>query len=244
MGGRGFLRAAVVLLFVAGPATADTYIIDSHTAMVPAHGELRLQIAAGPEGSVLTGANLGLIDRVSVGMSYGMAQVLGRGELEPNPRPGFQIQALLLDEPTLPALALGFDSQGHGRWIDDLDRYERKSPGVYAVVTQNLLVTSYELLSAVNGGVSYSLEPNRQSIDFFVGASQSFGRGLSVLIDYDFALDDAAGVDADRGYLDLGFQWRFGSGNHVRFLLRDLLGNYLGEGKVARELDFFYLLHL
>ena len=244
MGGRTFLRAVVVLPLLAGAAAADAFIIASHTAMVPAHGELRLQIAAGPEGSVLTGASLGLVDRVSVGMSYGMAEVLGRGELEPNPRPGFQLQALLLDQPTMPAIAIGFDSQGHGRWIDNADRYERKSPGVYAVITQNLLVTSYELLSMVNGGLSYSLEPNRQSLDFFVGASQSFGQGLAVLLDYDFALDDEAGLDADRGYLDLGFQWRFGSGNCLRFLLRDLLGNYLGEGKVARELDFFYLLHL
>lgn len=244
MGGRTVFRAAVVFLLLAGRTVADTHIIDSHTALVPAHGELALAIAAGPEGSVLTGATLGLIDRVSVGMSYGMSEVLGRGDLQPNPRPGFQIQALLLDDPELPAIALGFDSQGHGRWLEQYDRYERKSPGVYLVATQNLLTTSYDLLSAVNGGFSYSLEPNRQGLDVFLGASQSFGRGLSVLLDYDFGLDDAAGLDADRGYLDLGFQWRFGSGNNVRFLLRDLLGNYLGEGKVARELDFFYLVHL
>jgi hypothetical protein len=144
----------------------------------------------------------------------------------------------------MPAFGLGFDSQGHGQWLDEFDRYERKSPGFYAVATQNLLVTSYELLSSVSGGISYSLEPNRQGIDFFIGAQQSFGRGLSVLLDYDFALDDDAGVDANRGYLDLAFQWRFGSGSAVRFILRDLLGNYLSEGKVARELNFFYLVHL
>ncbi len=74
--------------------------------------------------------------------------------------------------------------------------------------------------------------------------SQMFGRGLGVLLDYDFALDDAAAVDANRGYLDLGIQWKFSGGSHVRFLLRDLFGNYGGQGKVARELNFFYLLHL
>jgi hypothetical protein len=100
------------------------------------------------------------------------------------------------------------------------------------------------LVSSVSGGVTYSLEPNRQGVDLYIGAQQSFGRGLSVLLDYDFGLDDDAGIDANRGYLDMGFQWRFGSGSAARFILRDLVGNYLGSGKVARELSFFYLVHL
>lgn len=244
MGGRAAFWAAALLAVGASTAAADAYVIDSHTAMVPAHGEVRLGISAGPEGSVLTSAQVGVVDRIMIGVSYGMSEVLGRGSLEPYPRPGVQLHALLVDQPNLPAIGLGFDSQGHGQWLDDYDRYERKSPGVYAVLTQNLLVTSYELLSSVSGGVNYSIEPNRQGVDFFIGASQSFGKGLSVLMDYDFALDDDAGVDANRGYLDLGFQFRFGSGSHVRFLLRDLLGNYKNQGEVARELSFYYMLHV
>ena len=105
-------------------------------------------------------------------------------------------------------------------------------------------MTSYDLLTSISGGVNYSLEPNQQSMDLFAGVSQTFGRGLAVLLDYDFNLDDHQANDGNRGYLDLGFQWRFGSGNHLRFLLRDLLGNYQSGGEVARELNFFYLLHL
>jgi hypothetical protein len=67
---------------------------------------------------------------------------------------------------------------------------------------------------------------------------------LGLLVDYDLSVDDDAGVDANRGYLDFGLQWRFGSGNHLRFLLRDLLGNFQGSGKIARELNFYYLVHL
>src|SRR2546422_663177 len=114
----------------------------------------------------------------------------------------------------------------------------------YVVATQNLLATSYEMLTSLSGGIGYSLEPNRQSIDLFAGATQQLGKGLSLLFDYDFGLDDNANLDADRGYLDGGMQWRFGSGNHVRFLLRDLLGNYRGQGEVARELDFYYMMQL
>lgn len=242
MGGRrGFL--AICFLAAAPAAHADSRIIDSHTAMVPAHGEVRLEIGAGPEGSVLTAANVGLFERLSIGISYGMAEVIGRGDVVANPRPGIQFHALVLDEPQLPAIGVGYDSQGHGAWIESLDRYERKSPGFYAVASQNLLVTSYDLLTTLSGGVNYSLEANRQAMDVYLGLTQMFGRGLGILLDYDLALDDAA-VDANRGYLDLGFQWKFGGGSHVRFLLRDLFGNYGGQGKVARELNFFYLLRL
>lgn len=242
MGGRKGVLAVLIWGAAAG-AQADSRIIDVHTAMVPAHGEVRLEIGAGPEGAVLTGANVGLFERLGIGISYGMSEVIGRGDVVANPRPGIQFHALILDEPHLPAIGVGYDSQGHGRWIEALDRYERKSPGFYAVASQNLLVTSYDLLTSVSGGVNYSLEANRQAMDLFLGLSQMFGRGLGVLLDYDFALDDAA-VDANRGYLDLGFQWKFSGGSHVRFLLRDLFGNYGGQGKVARELNFFYLLHL
>jgi len=243
MGGRAALAGAVLLL-AATSARADSHVIDSPTAMVPAHGEMRIEIGAGPEGSVLTGVRVGLFERISFGLSYGMLEVLGRGDIEVNPRPGIQFHALLLDEPNLPAIGFGYDSQGHGRWLGHKDRYERKSPGFYAVGTQNLLVTSYQILTSVSAGIGYSLEPNRQALDFFTGMTQQFGRGLAMLADYDLSLDDDAGIDANRGYFDVGMQWRFGSGNHLRFLLRDLFGNYQGSGKIARELNFYYLVRL
>jgi hypothetical protein len=241
---RGAAAAWVLAVVGCSAAHADTRIIDSHTAMVPIHGEVRLEIGAGPDGAVLTSATIGLFERLSLGMSYGMAEVLGRGTVVANPRPGVQFHALVLDQPGLPGIGVGYDSQGHGRWIESLDRYERKSPGFYAVATQNFLATSYDLMSSISGGVNYSLEPNRQAVDLFLGVSQTFGRGIALLLDYDFALDDSAAADGNRGYLDAGLQWRFGSDMHLRFLLRDLFGNYEGQGKVARELNFFYLLRL
>jgi hypothetical protein len=92
MGGRVYLLAAALLALGASTAAADAYIIDSHTAMVPAHGEVRLGISAGPEGSVLTSASIGVVDRIMIGISYGMSEVLGRGSLDPYPRPGVQIR--------------------------------------------------------------------------------------------------------------------------------------------------------
>lgn len=245
MGPRQRVCAGLALLLgaIAAPRAvhADTRVIDSPTAEPLGHGFMRWEIGAGPEGAVLTSVLVGVFERAQFGLSYGMQDVLGRGTVDANPRPGIQAEVLALDRIGLPALAAGFDSQGQGRWLEDEDRYERKSLGFYAVATQSLAANSLPVLTALSGGLNFSLEGKRESFDVFLGATQTWGRSFSLLVDYDFGLDDR--LDNDRGYLDFGVQWSFGSGNHLRFLLRDLLGNVEG-GKVGRELNFFYLFRL
>ena len=106
-----------------------------------------------------------------------MQEVLGRGDIEVNPRPWIQFHALLLG-PTQPAgdrirLRLARTrslDRGQGSLRTQVAR-------LYAVGTQNLLVTDYRILTSL-GQFRYSLEPNRQALDFFAGLTQQFGRGL------------------------------------------------------------------
>jgi hypothetical protein len=251
MGGRTRSRAAwlvgvgwLVTFVLPAAALADIQIIDSPTAQTLDHGELRWEIGVGPEGGVLSSLVVGAFQQLQFGISYGMLEVLGRGDVEPNPHPAINVRLLAVDMVGLPSIAVGFDGQGQGRWVDALQRYERKSHGFYAVGTQYLRGHPWEVLTTLTGGINFSLEGDRESFDLFLGASQSYGRNLSLLLDYDFGLDDRSDFDADRGYLDFGLQWRFGGDNNIRFLLRDLLGNFEGGGQVARELNFYYLFQL
>lgn len=221
---------------------ADTRVIDSPTAEPLGHGFMRWEIGVGAEGAVLSSVRVGLFERGQFGLAYGMLDVLGRGEVDANPRVGVLAELLLVDRVSLPAIALGFDSQGRGRWLDEHERYERKSHGFYAVATQNLAARSLPIVTSFSGGINFSMEGKKESFDLFVGMTQSFGRHFATMVDFDFGLDDR--LDADRGYLDLGFQWQFGGANHVRFVLRDLLGNQNDDGQVGRELNFFYLFRL
>ncbi|HZL85046.1 MAG TPA: hypothetical protein VFD07_06670 [Candidatus Krumholzibacteria bacterium] len=243
--GKGWGRSAAAGLVVAAwaaGASADSRIIDSPNADPLGHATARWEIGAGPEGSVLSFFHLGVFDRVHFGLSYGLQEVLGSGPIDANPHVGFQAQVLVLDQQPLPTLALGFDSQGHGRWDEAAARYERKSLGFYGVASHHVAASTWPLLTTLSGGINYSLEGERESMDFFAGLAEEVGGHFGLLLDYDFGFDDRE--DADRGWLDLGLQWRFDGGSHVRFLLRDLLGNGSDGGEVGRELNFFYLFHL
>ncbi len=239
---RGAILTSCMLAFAAAGVGADTRIIDSPSAEPLGHGYMRWEVGVGAEGSVLSSVRVGLFERAQFGLAYGMLDVLGRGDVDANPRVGILAEVLAIDRFGLPALAVGFDSQGSGRWSDEQERYQRKSHGFYAVATQHLAARRMPLLTSISGGVNFSLEGKRESFDLFAGLTQNFGRIFSVLLDFDFGLDDR--LDADRGYLDLGFQWQFGKANHVRFILRDLLGNQNDDGQVGRELNFFYLFRL
>ena len=246
MGGRRFPTLAMVclagLVGVATPLGADTRAIDTPTAEALGHAYARWEIGAGPSGSVLSYFHVGIFERLHFGLSYGMQEVLGEGPIDANPLPGIQAQLLLLDSPGAPTLAFGFDSQGHGLWIEEAERYESKSLGLYGVATLHLAAQEWPLLTELSGGLNYSFEGDARSIDFFANVVESIGTHFGILGEYDFGLDDPD--DANRGFLHAGVQWRFGGGAHVRFLLRDLLGNADDDGKVGRELNFFYLFHL
>ena len=245
MGGRrAYLAAALLLVFQPAVSRADIKVIDSPTASALGHGEMRWEIGVANEGAVMTSLKVGAFESMYFGVSYGMENVLGRGEVVSNPHPGVQLHVLAWDEIGLPSIAFGFDSQGQGEYFPEEGRYERKSRGFYGVVTQNLLGERWGVLTGLTGGVNYSMEGRRESFDLFAGISSTFGRNFSLLLDYDFALDDRSGLESNYGYLDFGVQLEFGRGNHIRFLLRDLLGNYGGNGQVSRELNFFYLFRL
>jgi hypothetical protein len=245
MGGKRFPALAWAFLASLGslaPALqADTRAIDTPTAEALGHAYARWEIGAGPSGSVLSYFTVGIFERLHFGLSYGMQEVLGEGPIDANPIPGIQAQLLLLDTPGVPSLAFGFDSQGHGSWLEEADRYEYKSLGLYGVGTLHLAAQEWPLLTALSGGLNYSFEGSR-SIDFFANVVESIGSHFGLLGEYDFGLDDPD--DANRGFLHAGVQWSFNGGSHVRFLLRDLLGNADEDGKVGRELNFFYLFHL
>lgn len=243
--------AAVVLLLDAGAAPVygqefeEMFIVDSPTAGILPHGAYLFQGSFGPRSSLIFGVKVGFHDRLMVGVSFGMQEFIGTGDIELNDKPGFETRIRIIEESLRgPALAVGIDTQGEDAYLEDDKRYERKSKGFYAVISKN-----YRLLSdfSVHGGANYSLEDeDEQGVNVFGGLSIELVEGFSLLLDYNAALDDEnAGVTSSRtrgrGYLDSAIRFDYMENLRLKIQFKDLLGNYEPEKGVARSIEILYI---
>src|SRR5260221_4328666 len=160
----------------AGSAAAvePRYLIDIPTAGITSRGTLALDMDFYQSGGVLAELSIGLFDRMIVGASYGGVNVLGTEKPLWNKNAGFDVKIRLIEETVpLPAIALGFNSQGRELHIDELNRYSIKSLGFFAVVSKNY--RAWGSLS-LHGGVNYSLERDDDSApNIFGGIDKSLG---------------------------------------------------------------------
>ncbi len=221
------------------------HVIDLPVAgLVPA-GTLCLDADFFQEGGFLTAFSVGVLDRFILGISYGGTNVVGNGNPNWNPLPGFQLRARVLDESsTFPAIALGFDSQGKDPYVESASRYTIKSPGVYLVGSKNYQVMGF---LAVHAGLNYSFEhaDGDKDINAFAGVEKTLGPFLSILGEYNLASNDNTGdaLGIGRGYLNLGAKISVGNGFSLSFAFKDLLHNQ-PEGTAGNRVIQLEYVHL
>jgi hypothetical protein len=221
-------------------ATSElTNLIDKPTAGMLKRSQYRIGTNFYEHGGVLVDIEVGLLQRFSFGIAYGGSGVIGSGKISMNDWPGVKAKLRLIEEGTMaPALAIGFDSQGKGPWIDSTSRFAFKSPGFYAVASKN-----YQLLGnfSIHGGVNYSLERDDgdKDVNFFVGGEKSIGEMISFLLEYDFAINDSdsRSLGLGRGYLNLGLRLSAGEGIVFGFDYKDVLSNQRGSTNGVRTLQ-------
>jgi hypothetical protein len=228
-----------------GQEFEEMLLVDSPTAGILPHGTYLFQGSFGPSSSLIFGVKIGFHDRIMVGVSFGMQEFIGTGDIELNDKPGFEARLRIIEESLRgPAVAVGIDTQGEDMYLEDDERYERKSKGFYAVVGKN-----YQLLRdfSIHGGLGYSLEnDDEDGVNIFGGFSIEILEGFSLLLDYNAALDDD---DPDipshrtngRGYLDSGIRFDYMENLRLKILFKDLLGNYTPEKGVARSVEILYI---
>lgn len=246
---RPILFGALALSIGAVPCAAqqleDIAVIDSPTAGVVPHGGYVFYGSVGPQSSFLFAVKVGFFDRVMLGVSFGLQRFIGRGEMSVNDRPGFEARVRVIEEgESRPALALGIDTQGEDSYIEADERYERKSKGIYAVVSKN-----YRLIDdfSIHAGANYSLEDRDEGgVDAFAGLDFGIVEGFSLLLEYSPALNDndtnvATRRTKGKGYLDAGLRVDYGGNLRFKLLFKDLMGNYRPESGVMRSVEVYYI---
>lgn len=202
-------------------------LIDKPTAGMLKRGGYVINGLFFQKGGVLMGVSVGLLDVFSFGVSYGGTDIIGSNKVEMNPSPGVKAKLRFLDESTtLPAIALGFDSQGKEPYLDSLNRYLIKSPGFYVVASKNYALAGF---LSIHGGLTYSIErgDGDRDLNLFIGVEKSLGSILSLMAEYDPALNDDhyKALGRGRGYLNLGLRLSAGKGFVLGFDLKDVVRN-------------------
>lgn len=240
-------KQAAVLAFLAalaisGPASpAFGYqplkIVDFPTAGLYEKGEYGVDLDLYSDGGLLVGAGVGFTSFLSFGITYGGIGFIGSGGLHMNPRPEVNVRARILNEDlTMPAIALGFDSQGYGRYFDREERYLVKSRGLYAVASKNWdLVGPFSL----HGGLSYSLENDTDhDPTIFLGVIKTFAGVVELAAEFDLASNDNQGpanIVQKRGYLNVAVAWYINESLSLSFDVRDIAAKESADARDVRK---------
>ena len=219
------------------------FIVDMPTAGILAKGSLAVDADFYADGGMLLGSSIGVFDRLSLGISFGGTGLIGSDPVVMNQVPGFSIRVRPLEESlALPALLVGFDSQGKGFYDKVRSRYQTKSPGFFAVLSKNFLLLGY---LSLHGGTNYSLEnaDGNGGMNFYFGAEKTLGPFLSVIGEYNAGLNDS-NINASgkgRGFLNVALNISLGGGLTIGFNFKDLLENERNTSGVSRTVHLEYV---
>lgn len=268
-----YLSLSLLILLISGSLFGQmappANLVTIPTAGTLQRGQYDAELLIQTGGGVLGRLGVGLSDRFSLGMSYGIQRFIGDEKPEINRAvPEAQLKYRLIDETyTMPAIALGMDNQGRGEfWEQEIDidtltnearitmaRYDMKAIGVYLVASKNWQV--WGNLGTHFGICKNVLESDEadDDINFFFGFDKDLAPELCVFAEYNAALDDNnykdemitevfenLTVGQGKGYLNAGFRWQVAP---IFYLEVDMIDIMLNKGRVdyfSRELKVVY----
>jgi len=219
-------------------------LVDCPTAGLLPRASFDFDIRIYPQGGVIFGIDVGLMRRFMIGMSFGGENVIGEGVPDWNPRIEFAAKYRLINETyTLPALVIGYDSQGDGAYDDSLHRYVYKSKGFYAVMSKGYAMG--EIPIGFHVGANYSLENDDEDKDItvFFGADLLIGDNFGLVAEYDLGTNDDKAKELfgqGYGYLNAGIRWIFSERLFLQFDLKNLLLNRKDASTWGRRFRIVY----
>lgn len=226
-------------------------IIDTPTANFLSRKYFQLKLRVYHLGGMLGGLTVGLTNRLMFGVSYGGQNIIGQGKVSWNDAPGVNLRyRLRFEDYRFPAVSLGFNSQGYGSYYPELKRYQIKSKGFYVVFSKNYFVLKD---FGIHAGVNYSDENKgaEKDLNFFCSAHLMLDPELSLLWEYDFAINDNddKSLGSGKGYMNAAVCWYFSRQLVFEFSVKNLLKNNRAiEGEpipnLNRELKIIYFQNL
>ncbi|MFH1373112.1 MAG: hypothetical protein ABII79_04890 [bacterium] len=261
--------AGIAVILAAGAAAQDPsdysqgslydvpprWLADMPTAGTLPRAYYSIAVRFYPNGGALGFTDIGLSNRLMMGIAFGAEDIISNRDPNWNPRIEFNLKFRVIDElEYFPAVSVGFSSQGSGAWDRDFDRYTFKSRGFYAVASRSFYF--YQWTSGWHAGVNYSLEndvDHEKDVNFFLGFDATFKYNLALLAELDAALNDDRSTLPDgtqyefagrgRGYFNVSVKWLFAENLELEALLKDLFLNRRDADTFTREIRLTYIDH-
>ena len=225
-----------------------TDLISVPTAGTLMRGSFSMDMRIQDEGGLVLGLSAGITDRFQFGMSFGSPNLIGDENLEWYPRPEAKLKYLIVDENlSMPALALGLNTQGSGDYVDTLQRYEIKALGLYGAMSKNWKSPLGNI--GLHTGLNYSFletEDGDSDPNLFFGIDVEFNPEFSFLLEYNSALNEngmtARTMSVSKGgYLNAALRWSFVESLHLELHLNNLLFDDEEVDYFKRELKITYI---
>lgn len=210
-------------------------LVDSPTAGLVGKGRYAVGLRLFADGGVLGQVQAGALKRLTIGLSFGGGNIIGRGAVEWNPRVEVAARYRFIEESAVwPALVLGYETQGFGHYGGG--RYQSKSKGVFVALSKNY--TSALGQFGIHAGANRSREEaGGEGVSGWVGADKSINEDVSLLGEYELALND--GSD-DVGYLNVGARWTVAPQLKLSIFFKNMLQRGMDATEPSRELAVVY----
>ncbi len=220
-------------------------LIDSPTAGILQKGEAEISAKLYKDNGLILGTKVGLFPRFNIGVNYGAEEIVGNKNPRWHERVEFNCKLRFLDETSqVPAIAVGYDSQGHGNYYKDQKRYDIKSKGVFLSASKN-----YYFLGNLGFhlGMNYSLEikDKDEGVNIFAGIDKSLGDMIVIMGEYDTAWNDTKDNIEDMrgvGFLNASVDIYFTDYLVLKLSFYDLLQNRADTEGCDRTLTLLYFM--
>ena len=249
------INFSIIISILSTFGIAQTYPPPTNLVSVPSAGTLvrgsyAMQMRVQKNGGLTSSLSVGITDRFQFGLSFGSANLIGDDSLEWYPRPEANLKYRLIDETTsMPGLSIGLDTQGQGQFneADTLMRYDVKAMGIYAAASKNWVTPLGNL--GLHMGTNYNfteVNDGDKDINYFFGFDMEFNPELSILLEYNAALNEndmtAKTMSISKGgYLNAAIRWTFVERLHIEMDFNNLLFDDQKVDYFKRELKITYI---
>jgi len=215
-------------------------------------GTYALETLLTKNGGILPKFLLGVSDHFTFGISFGVQKFIGTGDFIKNKSyPEVHIKYRLYEETeSMPAIAIGLNTQGYGKYNEAKERYEHKALGVYFVASRN-----WDVLGNLGFHIGINknlIEKHDKDTNLFFGFDKEINRTFSILAEYNFAMNDDGKEDSEillrdkKGFLNAGIRWTAIDNLMLEINVNDILKNNLSGfdggsiNSMNREIKIIY----